>query len=386
MIYHLLPEWEVFSTNRGGALAKDVANIMLFDPLTVVVCESADHTWGFAQDRILAAPGLRTYAKIPAKSYLPRWILWPYLRRVYQSLLSRLEEGDVIWCHNQPGILAALALPARQKNVKLVFHSHNPTGHRGGRVAFESFTPDAAIFVSDSLRNQDLQHVPQLKSANTYVVHNGADEALFYPGSAGVDRNNVSVTILYVGRLFSYKGVHVLMEAMRLLQDRNVDAFCKVFGSFHASGSKVSAYMRKLFKTKPSNVDFKGYRSAKDIGEEYRAADILCCPSIWQEPFGNVLIEAMACGIPVVATRVGGIPEIAAEGGVQLVEPNSAAELANALQKLIENKLLRTKMAAEGLQSFQRRFTWANINKQYQEIAKSFNAEVNDEVNAEVAQ
>jgi glycosyltransferase involved in cell wall biosynthesis len=93
--------------------------------------------------------------------------------------------------------------------------------------------------------------------------------------------------------------------------------------------------MRKLFKTKPSNVEFKGYRSAKDIGEEYRAADILCCPSIWQEPFGNVLIEAMACGIPVVATRVGGIPEIAAEGGVQLVEPNSAVELANALQKLI---------------------------------------------------
>jgi spore coat protein SA len=386
MIYHLLPEWEVFSTNRGGALAKDVANIMLFDPHTVVVCESADHTWGFAQDRILAIPGLRAYAKIPAKSYLPRSILWPFLRRVYQNLLSRLEEGDVIWCHNQPGILAALALPARLKNAKLIFHSHNPTGHHGGRVAFESFTPDAAIFVSASLRNQDSQHIPQLKSANAYVVHNGADEALFYPGSAGVDRNNASVTILYVGRLFSYKGVHVLMEAMRMLQERNVDAFCKVFGSFHAGGSKVSAYMRTLFKTKPSNVEFKGYRSAKEIAEEYRAADILCCPSIWQEPFGNVLIEAMACGIPVVATRVGGIPEIATEGGVQLVEPNSAVELANALQKLIEDKRLRKKMAAEGLQSFQRRFTWANINKQYQEIADSLNADVAAEVNAEVVQ
>src|SRR5580700_4966912 len=126
MIYHLLPEWEVFSTNRGGALAKDVANIMFFDPHIVVVCESADDTWGFPQDRILAAPGLRTSATLPAKRYLQPWVLWPYLRRVYQSLLSRLEDGDVIWCHNQPGILAALALPARLKNAKLVFHSHNP--------------------------------------------------------------------------------------------------------------------------------------------------------------------------------------------------------------------------------------------------------------------
>jgi spore coat protein SA len=374
MIHHLLPEWEVFSAERGGALAKDVAN-------SVVVCQCADHTWGFAQDRILAIPRLRTYARIQGKSYLPPWILWSYLRRVYQSLLSRLEDGDVIWCHNQPGILAALAQPARLKNVKLIFHSHNPTGHHAGRVAFNSFTPDAAIFVSESMRNQELKHIPQLKSANSYVVHNGADETLFYPLSPGVDRSNVLVTIVYVGRLFPYKGVHVLMEAMRILQERNVRTFCKVFGSLHAGGSKVSAYMKSLFKTKPSNVDFKGYRSAKEIGEEYRAADILCCPSVWQEPFGNVLIEAMACGIPVVATRVGGIPEIAAEGGVQLVEPNSAVELANALQKLIEDKRLRTRVAAEGLQSFQRRFTWSNINRQYQEIAKSLTAEV-----AEVAQ
>ena len=98
---------------------------------------------------------------------------------------------------------------------------------------------------------------------------------------------------------------------------------------------------------------------------------MLCCPSVWQEPFGNVNIEAMACGIPVVATRVGGIPEIAAGGGIVLVEPNSAVELANALQKLAEDENLRTQVAAEGLQASQRRFTWAAICGQYQDIANS---------------
>lgn len=374
MIHHLLPEWEVFSAERGGALSKDVANIMRLDPLTVVVCQCADHTWGFAQDRLLAIPKLRTYARIQGKSYLPTWVLWPYLRRVYHPLLSRLEDGDVIWCHNQPGILAALALPARRKNVQLIFHSHNPTGHRAGRVAFNSFTPDAALFVSESMRSQELQHIPQLKRATSYVVHNGADETLFYPLSPGVDRNNGLVTILYVGRLFPYKGVHVLLEAMRILQQRNVRTFCKVFGSLHAGGTKVSAYMKSLFTTTPSNVEFRGFRSAKEIAEEYRTADILCCPSI-REAFGNVVIEAMACGIPVVATRVGGIPEIATEGGVQLVEPNSAVDLADALQTLIGDERLRTKLAAEGLQSFQRRFTWSNINKQYQEIVRRLSVE-----------
>jgi spore coat protein SA len=149
-----------------------------------------------------------------------------------------------------------------------------------------------------------------------------------------------------------------------------------VFGSLHAGGSKASTYMKSLFKTKPSNVEFKGFRSAKEIADEYRTADILCCPSIWQEPFGNVVIEAMACEIPVVASRVGGIPEIATEGGVQLVEPNSPGELADALQKLIEDKGLRTKLAAEGLTSFQRRFTWSNINNQYQEIVHRLTVEV----------
>ena len=78
----------------------------------------------------------------------------------------------------------------------------------------------------------------------------------------------------------------------------------------------------------------------------------------------------MACGVPVVASRVGGIPEIASEGGVLMVEPDSPVELADALQKLILDPGLRARTGAEGIASFQRRFTWAAITrKQHQIVA-----------------
>ena len=103
-----------------------------------------------------------------------------------------------------------------------------------------------------------------------------------------------------------------------------------------------------------------------------RTADVFCCPSVWLEAFGNVNIEAMASGTPVVASRVGGIPEIAAEGGILLVAPDSAIEIADALQKLIEDEDLRLKTGKEGLKSFRKRFTWSAIASQYQEIAKQW--------------
>jgi len=151
----------------------------------------------------------------------------------------------------------------------------------------------------------------------------------------------------------------------------DVDAVCKVVGSSFTAGSKATRYEKRLYKDRPPNVRFEGYRSAKEIAQEYRESDVFCSPSVFQEPFGNVNIEAMACGLPVVSTRVGAIPEVASEGGFLLVEPESALQLADALQVLIEDRDLRAKLAAEGLASFKRRFTWPTIVGQYREIEES---------------
>ena len=365
MIYHLLTELEPFSVSTGGALSKDVANILRHDPMRKAVCISTDGTWGFAQDRLFVPPLLRRYREIRGRRFLPLWIHGPLLRFVFRPLLEELGEGDLVWCHNQPFFAAALEREIHRRRAKLVYHAHDGHANYAVRNAFSSFTADAYIFVSNALRERWLSLFPGLK--NTHAVHNGADQELFYPSPMRVKNNDIPV-ILYVGRLNPEKGVHVLIEAMKILEHRGVQAVCRIVGGALVDKHKTNLYKKRLFESSPSCVRFEGRRSAKQIADEYRSADILCCPSVWQEPFGNVNIEAMACGIPVAASRVGGIPEIASEGGVILVDPNSSVELADALQKLVEDKVLRAKVAAEGLSSFRRRFTWAAIVKQYQEV------------------
>ncbi len=380
MIYHVLPELELFCTRRGGAISKNISNIMRFDESKVVVCSASASAWEFPPERIVVIPELLPYGKLKGRRFLPSWIKGPFFRRVFRPLLSRLEEGDIVWCHNQPYFAAALEQSVHAQGAKFILHAHDPYVPRTARRAFQSFTPDAWVFVSESLRQRFVQLLPEMKSF--YVAHNGADERLFYPLPVLERQNNPVPVVLYVGRLHSWKGAHVLVEAMRILQKRGVPAHCRVVGSSFAGGSKATSYVRLLHRSSPSNVEFVPYRDAMKIAEEYRAADILCCPSIWQEAFGNVNIEAMACAVPVVATRVGGIPEIAADGGILLVEPDSAVAIADGLQKLIQDRDLRLKMGVEGVKSFRRRFTWSAVCMRYREIAESVCAHDRETVGA----
>lgn len=375
MVYHLLGE--PFSAYTGLALSSFVANMMRFDERSVVVCSQADDTWGFRADRILVKPQLRILAAVIRGSTMRGWRFLPLsirrqiICRMFGSVLSQLKSEDIVWCHNWPYVAEALEPAIHARGAKLIYRAHNTLAPYAAQGLFKSFTPDAFVFNSEAMRQEALELMPYLK--NTYAVHNGADEALFHPLPAGATRNRPVPIVLYVGRLVPQKGVHVLIEAMEILQQRNVQVLCKVVGSSHAGGSqsKMTAYVKSLHNCRPPNVQFEGFRAATEIAQEYRAADVFCCPSTWQEPFGNVNVEAMASGIPVVATRVGGIPEIAAEGGIVLVEPGSAVKLADALQKLIEDQDLRQRVAADGLASFRRRFTWGVIHKQCNAIVNS---------------
>jgi spore coat protein SA len=366
MIYHVLPDLEPFSAYRGGALAHTVANLMKLDASREVVCISADDTWGVSQERIHVMRGLQSFARIRGRRHLPPFVTGPLYRHIYKELLDLVKPGDIVWLHNGPGVGAALQSKLRRKGVKLVFHSHDACDHFALRLEFRAFKADAYIFVSEYLRSYWSAVLSNLK--NTYIIHNGASEELFYPPAQGVERKNTIPVVLYVGRLIPDKGVHVLLKAMEVLQQRGTVAVCKIVGSSFSGGSKMTPYHEALLAARPSNVEFVGFRSATEVADEFRAADLLCVPSTWQEPFGKVNVEAMACALPVVATRGGGIPEIAREGGIVLVEPDSAAELADALGALIDNRQAREELAAKALEAFRRCFTWRQALEKYRQV------------------
>ena len=147
------------------------------------------------------------------------------------------------------------------------------------------------------------------------------------------------MSIIFVGRLVRLKGVHVLLEALRLLRDQGLDAHLKIVGE-----GPESAHLEKTAGEQSLPVRFLGNQTAGEIRELLRQAAVLCAPSTtaggqMPEALGLVLLEAQAMGVPVVGTRNGGIPETLEEGQTgYLVDQESPAALAAALKMLLVNQ------------------------------------------------
>jgi glycosyltransferase involved in cell wall biosynthesis len=152
-----------------------------------------------------------------------------------------------------------------------------------------------------------------------------------------------ALRVLFVGRLDRQKGVDVLYEALRRLGDR---AAAVVVGSAVVADGPAAE--------PPPNVHVTGWLSRDQIGALYEAAQVLVVPSRW-EGFGLVALEAMRCGRAVVASRVGGLPEVVQDGvSGALFEPEDAAALADVLASLSEARLHA--MGRAGRQRFETRF------------------------------
>jgi spore coat protein SA len=314
-IYHLLDEQESFSERNGGAISRWAANVLRAGT-EIVICPSYDSSWEFPVQRIFQLPNWSLTDPIHPILYRLPWSLQrlSYLT-VFQSLLEKLQAGDLLYIHNRPECAAVLAEPALQKKIHLVLHMHNSHLIRANKGQLEALRKTPIVFCSEFLRTEAETALPG-HFDRTFVVHNGADNLKY----RFVKRHSSSQpTVVFTGRLVPYKGVHVLVEAMRLLQQSGVSARCRIFGSARFGKHHSTRYTRKLRRTSPGNTEFIGYRVGREIAEALQCADIFCCPSIWNDPFPLAPLEAMATGLPVVASSAGGLKEICAYGGGVLV-------------------------------------------------------------------
>ncbi|MBU4535885.1 MAG: glycosyltransferase family 4 protein [Euryarchaeota archaeon] len=216
---------------------------------------------------------------------------------------------------------------------------------------------DEVFVVSKSLEDKILKmNIPGVDK-KLKVTWNGVDVEKFNPQNASDFKKEIGIAedkplVLFLGNLVRQKGVHYLLRAKNFMDQ---PAFLAIVG-----GGPLLQDLKGMAEYENiKDVHFTGARY--DIDKIIPAAELLVLPSL-SESFGIALLEAMASGKPVVATSVGGIPELVSEDVGILVEPRNPVALAEAIDLILENKDLREKM---GKQAREKALKYANVKIPY---------------------
>lgn len=258
------------------------------------------------------------------------------------SNFVREHKIKLIHAHFGPGGVEIMPLAARL-GIPLVVTFHGWDVKLGSETVSSNYErfyrwrlpqlfrkASAIICVSETWRERIVMlGCPPDKVHTNYL---GVDTKFFDGNRGAFD----PMSVIYVGRLISRKGVHVLLEAMRVLRDRRIAAHLTVVGN----GPELSR-LQAMVAQENLSVRFLGERSHVEIRELLRHAAALCAPSTTSgdqppEALGLVLLEAQAMGVPVVGTHNGGIPEtLQHERTGFLVQQASGTALAGALTTLL---------------------------------------------------
>ncbi len=305
-----------------------------------------------------------------ARRLYPVWLNQVLLGRLYGQDLPQLQPGDVVWVHGQPSIAAALLPRIQAAHAKLVVHLHGSAflTHAAGLLQTVARAANLLVFCSQFLEREAKGRFPHLE--RTTVLYNGADGRLFHPSPEGT-REQPPAEVLFASRLVPEKGAHVLLEAMRLLAEQEAPVHATICGAAFFGGSAPTPYVHSLQQNVPPNVTFVGYEHGETLAGRFRASDLFCLPATYEDPFPLVTLEAMASGLPVVASATGGIPEAFRAGGGKLIAPNDPKLLAETLLALAQNPGERRQMAAAARSSFEESFSWSTIETRYRALLEA---------------
>ncbi|MCC6444209.1 MAG: glycosyltransferase family 4 protein [Armatimonadetes bacterium] len=377
----------------NGYLAR--ALVSLDHRVTVVSSRSSDTVPPVLEDEgvtvhRLLAPFPGWIGRIPlAGRYARPWRQIRYSKQV-ASKLTELEKRD------RPDVIEFAEIEAegliylrRKERCPAVVRCHTPTFILKNYAAPGEKDYDTTItsrMEQECIRRADALTAPSGDMARTiagacglpadriHPVPNALDVAAFLPPAGRANRGNSGqVTVLHVGRLERLKGVEVLARAVPLVL-KEAPAARFVFIGDDRPDSNGSSWQKRLESLVrefgvEERVSFLGKVEHSVLLEWYGQADIATVPAMLYESFSYTCAQAMAAGLPVVASRIGGIPETVDDGicGV-LVDPGDVEDLARALIRLVNDKALRKQMGEAGQRKARERFDAGVVAERMVEI------------------
>jgi glycogen synthase len=319
---------------------------------------------------------------------------WSALSRNLAMAIDEVD-ADVVHCHTWYTHLAGI-LVRQAYGIPLVITVHSLEPLRpwkreqlgGGydvstwveRTALE--LADAVIAVSHGTRD-DVLRLFEVAPERIHVIHNGIDADFFSPdsGTDALDRYGINRTVpyvLFVGRITRQKGIVHLVHAISHLDPGIGVVLCAGQPDTPEIGREMEEAVSAARATHPNVVWIPEMVSREAVRQLYSHAALFVCPSVY-EPFGIINLEAMACERPVVATAVGGIPEVVVDGETGVLVPlelsaddpmtpadpdRFARDLASAVNPLMADPDLRVRMGAAGRRRAVERFSWSSIADQ----------------------
>jgi spore coat protein SA len=290
--------------------------------------------------------------------------------------LIKETSPDIIQVENRPRYVQLLRSLLPFQKIILSLHSTafiSPPGLPKDELKRCVRMADRVVVNSEFLKEIIIQRTGCTKD-KVFVNHLGVDIAQFrskWLPNLKKSRNAFKKiqnlesrkVLLYVGRLRKMKGIHHLLNVMPELIKKQPDICLVIVGSASYSRARKTKYVLKLEETAerfPGHVKFIPFIPHTSIQQWFQLADIVYVPSTGKEAFGLVNVEAMACGVPVIASKAGGMKEIIEHGKTgYLIELNQLeAGILHHTEALLSNLNLQKELGGNALLSVHRHFTW----------------------------
>lgn len=323
---------------------------------------AASTTEDTLQDNVIKVSG--AVASFPFSGSNVRLSINPQVYQRVKKILKK-EQFDVVHAHEPAAPLLCPVVLRHSKAVNVgTFHAYRET-NTVYQMARPLLRPvynklNGRIFVSQAVRDFTLAQFP----GDYRIIPNGIDYQRFAaPDIAPIARfDDGRPNLLYVGRLDKRKGFRHLIRAFPYIKESHPDARLIVVGAF--DDADKAPFIRYARAQRLRGIHFVGYVSREELPRYYRTARLFCAPSTGFESFGIVLLEAMAAGLPIVASDIAGYRLVLTDGQEgRLVAPEDPEALGRACVALLSSPRIRRAMAEHGRVTAAR-YDWTHIADQ----------------------